>query len=118
MAGKEFKSALKTTDEIELTVTGRKSGRKITNPIWFYLEEDKLYLLPVSGAETEWYKNVLNDPAVTLKVGNATWSGVVHPIDGQQKVRQVVEKFREKHGAGDVKRYYKKFDAAVEVPLS
>jgi hypothetical protein len=29
----------------------------------------------------------------------------------------VVEKFREKYGAGDVKKYYSRFDAAVVVPL-
>jgi len=30
----------------------------------------------------------------------------------------VVEKFRAKYGADDVKKYYSKFDVAVEVPLS
>ena len=29
-----------------ITVTGRKSGRVISNPVWFVLEDDKLYLLP------------------------------------------------------------------------
>ena len=29
----------------------------------------------------------------------------------------MVEKFREKYGAGDVKKYYTKFDVAVLVPL-
>jgi hypothetical protein len=29
----------------------------------------------------------------------------------------VVEKFRAKYGAGNVKKYYSKFDVAVEVPL-
>jgi hypothetical protein len=28
-------------------------------------------------------------------------------------VKSVVEKFREKYGAGDVKKYYSKFDVAV-----
>jgi hypothetical protein len=30
----------------------------------------------------------------------------------------VVEKFREKYGAGDVKKYYSKFDVAVVVQLT
>jgi hypothetical protein len=33
-------------------------------------------------------------------------------------VHGVVEKFRHKYGAGDVKRYYSKLDAAVEIPLA
>jgi len=32
-------------------------------------------------------------------------------------VSPVVEKFREKYGAGDVKKYYSKFDVAVLAPL-
>jgi hypothetical protein len=34
------------------------------------------------------------------------------------KVRDVVEKFRAKYGAGNVKKYYSKFDVAVEVLLA
>ncbi len=43
--------------EITLTVTGRKSGRAISIPVWFVLEERKLYLLPVTGSDTQWYRN-------------------------------------------------------------
>jgi hypothetical protein len=34
-----------------------------------------------------------------------------------QVVRSVIEKFREKYGAKDVKKYYSKFDVAVVVEL-
>ena len=33
--------------EIKITVTGRKSGRAISIPVWFVLENDNLYLVPV-----------------------------------------------------------------------
>ena len=33
-------------------------------------------------------------------------------------VNSVIEKFREKYGAKDVKKYYSKFDVAVVVELS
>ena len=35
MAHAELKAALQTASEIELTVTGRRSGRDISNPVWF-----------------------------------------------------------------------------------
>jgi hypothetical protein len=35
------------------------------------------------------------------------------PIADAEGVQPVVEKFREKYGAGDVKKYYSKFDVAV-----
>jgi hypothetical protein len=51
------KDRLSRLNEITITVTGRKSGRPISIPVWFVLEDAKLYLLPVSGSDTEWYKN-------------------------------------------------------------
>jgi hypothetical protein len=38
-------------------------------------------------------------------------------VKGEKAVKAVVEKFREKYGAGDVKKYYAGFDVAVVVKL-
>ena len=42
MANEEFSQALESSREIELTVTGRKSGREISIPVWFVRDGDKL----------------------------------------------------------------------------
>jgi len=55
--------------EITITVTGRKSGRTISLPIWFVWDDGKLYLLPVKGSDTQWYKNVLRTPQFGLMLG-------------------------------------------------
>jgi hypothetical protein len=39
------------------------------------------------------------------------------PLTDAEVVKSVVEKFREKYGAKDVKKYYSKFDVAVVVEL-
>ena len=39
------------------------------------------------------------------------------PITEAKQVASVVEKFRDKYGAGDVKKYYSKFDVAVLAQL-
>jgi hypothetical protein len=39
------------------------------------------------------------------------------PITDDKAVKSVVERFREKYGAKDVKKYYSKFDVAVVVEL-
>ena len=57
--------------EITITVTGRKSGRTISLPIWFVLDDGKLYLLPVKGSDTQWYKNVLKDASIRIDAGGA-----------------------------------------------
>jgi hypothetical protein len=118
MAQGEFKTALKNTDEIELMVTGRVSGRKTSRPVWFVQEGDTLYLLPVGGSDTEWFKNVLHNPTIILAANGITWTAKAKPITDPLKVSQVVEKFRAKYGAGNVKKYYSKFDVAVQVPLT
>jgi deazaflavin-dependent oxidoreductase (nitroreductase family) len=117
MASAEFVKVLQETDEIELTVKGRVSGRPSTRPVWFVQEGDALYLLPVKGSASEWYQNVLKNPEVTLSANRVTWTAKATPITDPARVHEVVEKFREKYGAADVKKYYSKFDVAVKVPL-
>jgi deazaflavin-dependent oxidoreductase (nitroreductase family) len=114
----EFKKALEGTREIELTVTGRKSGRETSRPVWFVQEGDKLYLLPVRGSDSDWYKNVLKTPAVRVAAGRAQITASAIPISDPAKVEQIVDKFRAKYGARDVEAYYPKHDVAVEIPLA
>ena len=114
----EFREALKNTDEIEITVTGRKSGRRISNPVWFVLEGEKLYLLPVKGSDSDWYKNILKTPMMDLNAGGKECSVEVEPVTNKASVHDIVEKFRNKYGADQVKKYYSNFDVAVDVPSS
>ena len=62
MARTNFSSALQSTNEIGITVTGRTSGRSLSYPVWFALEGEKLYLIPVKGSDTDWYKNLRKTP--------------------------------------------------------
>jgi len=98
--------------EINISVTGRKSGRIISNPVWFVLDEDKLYLLPVQGSDTQWYKNVLKNPSIRIGAGSVEAELTAVATDATQ-VSSVVEKFSDKYGASDVRKYYSKFDVTV-----
>jgi deazaflavin-dependent oxidoreductase (nitroreductase family) len=98
---------------INLSVIGRKSGRTISNPVWFVLDEHKLYLLPVQGSNTQWYKNVLNNPMIRIDARGAEAEFKAVPLTDAAQVASVVEKFRAKYGSSDVKKYYSKLDVAV-----
>jgi deazaflavin-dependent oxidoreductase (nitroreductase family) len=100
------------SSEIHISVTGRKSGRTISVPIWFVFDKD-LYLLPVHGSDTQWYKNVLKNPSIRVKAGSTEADFKAVPITDAKQVSAVIETFRGKYGAGDVKKYYSKFDVAV-----
>ena len=104
---------LSRSSEINITVTGRKSGRTISIPIWFVADANRVHLLPVQGSDTQWYKNVLKNPSIRVNARGAQGEFQAVPITDSARVSSVVEKFREKYGANDVKKYYSKFDVAV-----
>jgi len=112
-----LKERLSRVREIEISVTGRKSGRTITIPVWFVLEEEKIYLLPVQGSDTQWYRNVLKKASIRVSAGGAAAELKAVPFTDAAQVSAVVEKFREKYGAKDVKKYYSKIDVAVLVQI-
>ena len=99
--------------EIKITVTGRKSGRAISIPVWFVSDAETLYLLPVQGSDTQWYKNVVKNPAFRIDARDAHADFHAVATTDAKQVSSVIEKFRRKYGASDVKKYYSKFDVAV-----
>lgn len=117
MAQTDFRTALQGANEIEITVTGRSSGRSLTYPIWFAVDGDKLYLIPVKGTDTEWYKNVRKIPIIRLTARGKTFTTSARFLTDQAQLDKVLEKFRDKYGR-NVKAYYPKLDVAVEVPLA
>jgi deazaflavin-dependent oxidoreductase (nitroreductase family) len=118
MADEDFENALQASREIVLTVTGRKSGRGISIPVWFVQEGDELYLVPVRGSDSDWYKNVLKTPTIRLTAGRAQLTARAIPISDPAKVDQILDKFRAKYGAQAVEAYYPRRDAAVVVSLA
>jgi deazaflavin-dependent oxidoreductase (nitroreductase family) len=117
MAAEEFKDALQT-NQVELTVTGRKSGRESSRPVWFAQEGERILLMPVGGSGASWYRNVLKTPEVRLAANGAELRGTAKPIEDAAAVADALERFGAKYGADRVNQYYPDQDVAVEVPLS
>jgi hypothetical protein len=118
MSKADLHQRLNRASDIRLSVKGRKSGRDIPRPVWFVHEGNTLYLLPVQGSETNWYTNLLVDS--TLKISVSSGEEITargKPLTDSNRVDDIVRRFKSKYGEGDVKKYYPKFDVAVEVPL-
>jgi deazaflavin-dependent oxidoreductase (nitroreductase family) len=107
-----LKDRLSRYREINISVTGRKSGRAILIPVWFVVDDEKLYLLPAYGSDTQWYKNVLKNPLIRIGAAGAEAEFKVVPVTDATQVSSVVEKFRAKYGDNGVK-LYSKLDVAV-----
>jgi deazaflavin-dependent oxidoreductase (nitroreductase family) len=112
-ARNDLKERLARFRQINISVTGRKSGKTISIPVWFVFEDGNLYLLPVQGSNTQWYRNVLAKPRIRISARGEEAELRATPVTDPKAVNSVVDKFREKYGPQDVKKYYSKFDTAV-----
>ena len=115
MSKADLHQILNKVYEITLSVKGRKSTRDIPRPVWFVHEGNTLYLLPVQGSDTNWYKNLLVDPTLKISVNGLETSTRGKLITDSDRVDDIVRKFISKYS--EVKKYYTKFDVAVEVLL-
>jgi len=117
MSNDDLHQKLNRVSEITLSVKGRKSGKDIPRPVWFAYEGNTLYLLPVRGSDTNWYKNMLAGSNLNISVNGAKVPARGKPITDGNAVNDIITKFKSRYGEVDVKKYYTKFDVAVEVPL-
>ena len=112
-----LRSTLAKEREIELIVTGRTSRKLIPRPVWFVLRGTELLLLPVTGTDSQWYKNILQDPQVKITSKGQTIAGKLRPMGGKKEVGEVIRLFEEKYTPRDVKRYYPNPNVAASLPL-
>src|ERR671920_2330068 len=98
MSKADIRQRLERASDIRLSVKGRKSGRDIPRPVWFVHEGGTVYLLPVRGSDTNWYKNLLVDSTLKISV-NGGGGGEETPVRGKpitdsNKVDDIVRKFK------------------------
>jgi len=113
MVAREFLEALRSRSEVELAV--KRSRRWTTRPVWFVVDRATVYLLPVYGTDTKWYKHVTANPEIELSVGEKKVRAHARPLLDAQQLADVTNRFRSKYGELD--RYYRKLDVAIEVNI-
>ncbi len=114
----KLKKLLQRDREITISVIGRKSGKVSSRPVWFLFDTEKLYLLPVQGSDTQWYENLSRNPWIQISTRSAAAEFQATLVNDPEAVSSVAEKFRQKYGARDVKKYYSKFDVAVVLDMA
>ena len=113
MAAMEFLEALKSTSEVELTV--KRSGKWTTRPVWFVVDGSTVYLLPMYGTDTKWYKYATTNPEIELSASGKKVRAQARLVLDAQELADVIDQFRSKHG--ELERYYRKLDAAIAVKI-
>lgn len=77
-------ASLAKEDYCYLTTTGRVSGRPHEIEIWFGLQNSTLYLLS-GGGKSDWVKNLLKNPSVTVRIGKRTFAGTARLVQEKEE---------------------------------
>ena len=82
---------------VEITTTGRKSGKPHTRPIWYVVDDAKILVQSGKDGKTDWYQNVKKTPAVTLKADRYVFRAQARLITDEKDVERVRGLFLEKY---------------------
>ena len=90
-------SRIKDGSNIEITTTGRKSGKPHTRPIWYVVDDAKILVQSGKDGKTDWYQNVKKTPAVTLKADSYTFRARGRLLTDPRDVERVRALFLDKY---------------------
>ena len=77
-------ATLANEDYCYLTTKGRLSGRPHEIEIWFGVQNNSVYLL--SGSHnSDWVKNLLKDPLVTVRIAKHTFTGTARIVNDEKE---------------------------------
>ena len=71
---------LSNEDYCYLTTKGRVSGLLHEIEIWFGVHGNTLYLLSGGGEGSDWVKNLLKEPSVSVRIRAHTFTGVARIV--------------------------------------
>jgi len=69
-------SRLTSAQYLYLTTTGRVSGKLRTVELWFVVQEGKLYMVSGAPQQTNWVRNLRQNPRVHVRIHAAEWDGM------------------------------------------
>jgi deazaflavin-dependent oxidoreductase (nitroreductase family) len=73
-----------------LTVTGRKTGRRLRSALIYGRDGDRYVIVASKGGSDKhplWYLNLRDNPDVELQVGSDTFSARAHVTSGAERER-------------------------------
>jgi deazaflavin-dependent oxidoreductase (nitroreductase family) len=93
--------ALATTEFCYLTTRGRRTGEPHRIEIWFVAHDEGAYLLSDSD-RSDWYRNLVADPSVTLEIAGESRRTTAAPVDPDDPANEIVRPaVAAKYRAGD-----------------
>jgi deazaflavin-dependent oxidoreductase (nitroreductase family) len=113
----DFLDKPKESSEVRITVTGRKTMKKFSTPVWFVLEGRKVILVPTMGSDNNWFKDLMKDPRIELGVGKSAIASEATVLRDPDQAEKAIGKFRAKYKSMRSDSYSTKRDVCVEVSM-
>jgi deazaflavin-dependent oxidoreductase (nitroreductase family) len=113
------KQALERDRTIDITTTGRQSGRPRRLEIWFHNLDGRIYITGLPGRR-DWYANIVANPEFTFHLKQtvqADLPGRARPIVDEQERRDVLERILERLDRADQLERWVQGAPLVEVEL-
>ena len=93
-------------DYCYLTTTGRTSGKAHRIEIWYAAVPEGLYLMAGGGMKSDWVRNLVADPAVTVEIDGTELRAtgrVIEEAEEQERARTLVfDKYQPRYHGGDL----------------
>ncbi|MFQ6134855.1 MAG: nitroreductase family deazaflavin-dependent oxidoreductase [Nitrososphaerales archaeon] len=80
-----------------LTTTGRKSGLPRVTPLQYEEIDGVIYVAPARGRKADWFRNILSDPRVEVRVKSERFQGVAEPITDSARIADFLEWRLQRH---------------------
>ena len=80
-----------------LTTTGRNSGRPHKTPLQYELVEGIYYVGSARGVQADWYRNLENEPKVTIEIAGTEFSAQAEAITDPVRIADFLEMRLERH---------------------
>jgi deazaflavin-dependent oxidoreductase (nitroreductase family) len=77
--------SLKDEEYCYLTTTGRVTGKPHEIEIWFGINNNTLYLLSGGKERSDWVKNLMKNPSVTVRIAKQTFKGTARIVKDKKE---------------------------------
>ncbi len=80
-----------------LTTTGRKSGLPRVTPLQYEELDGAIYVASARGAKADWFRNILADPCVKVRIKSREFEGLAEPVTDPCRIADFLELRLQRH---------------------
>lgn len=88
---------VKDRSTIELTTIGRHTAKRHTRPVWFAVSDAHVLLQAGRDGKTDWYRNLQQNPSVTLRAGTYTFRARAVALTDPARIEEIHRLFLRKY---------------------